>query len=124
MGSRPFEHAIAHPDAIEHVKDVWAELDPVANGAGRRRAFQYSRRLSMTREPECSRQPPEPAADNEDRALSTHIALWSSSLSSAASPQIRFLLSLNEAANWDAMEANYSVAQDAAECLLLTLNSP
>jgi hypothetical protein len=39
--------------------------------------------LRVTPERECGRQPTEPAADNEDRALSDHIGFTSSSLSSA-----------------------------------------
>jgi hypothetical protein len=55
--------------SVEHVKDIGAELNAEADGAERKRAFQHPRRLPVTGERECGRQPTEPATDNEDRAL-------------------------------------------------------
>jgi hypothetical protein len=79
-----FEHRVTDANAIEHMKDIGSELDAIADGAERRRAFEHAHCLSVTRRRKRGRKSAKAAADDEDRALRAHIGLTSSSFSSVA----------------------------------------
>src|SRR5262245_42493035 len=83
------EHRVAHADAIEHMKDIGSELDAIADGAERRRAFEHAHRLSVTCQRKRGRKSAKAAADNEDGVPRADISLTSPSFSSAASRRIR-----------------------------------
>ena len=50
------QHLVGHADAIEHMKDIGSELDAVADGAERRRAFEDARTPSAARQGERGRE--------------------------------------------------------------------
>src|SRR5262249_13984225 len=70
-----FQHAIAHANAIERMKDTMPELDAIADGAEGRRAFEHADRLPLARERERGGQPAKPATDDEDRVRQDQTAL-------------------------------------------------
>jgi hypothetical protein len=57
------------------MEDIGAELDAVADGAERLRAFEHTHRKSVMCERECGGEPTKPAPDNEDGILQGQIAL-------------------------------------------------
>ena len=59
-------------DAVEHMKDVRAELDAAADGAERGRAFEHADRDAVARERKRGGEPAEPAADDQDGIAQGH----------------------------------------------------
>ena len=66
------QHLIDQAEAVEHMEDVGAELDAVADGAEFRRAFEHARGPSAPRQCQRRREPAEPAADDEDGVCCSH----------------------------------------------------
>ena len=60
-------HRGGDADAVEHVEDVGAELDAIADGAEFGRAFEHPACNAALRERQRGGQPAKPAADDEDR---------------------------------------------------------